>query len=156
MTRDAGGRLGLILGAMLAVMAACSPANAGSANIGGMRMSCAAAKVVVSNSVPGPGFAVEGLIMFGPRFLRAYPPMVQRLVFLHECAHQYVGPDEGEADCWAIKRAKRQGWLTAGVLRQACRAIWHTEADGSHAGGPERCEALKVCFENAGGKLTGR
>ena len=114
-------------------------------------MSCAAAKVVVSNQVPGPGFAVQGMIMFGPKHLRAYPPIVQRLVFLHECAHQYVGTDESAADCWAVRAAKKQGWLNTGGLRQACKALWHTEADGSHLAGPERCDALKACFAGTSG-----
>ncbi len=122
-------------------------AQAGSAVIGGVKMSCANTKVVVSNQVPGPGFAVEGMIMFGPKALRAYPPLVQRLVFLHECGHQYVGTDETAADCYAVKAAKRQGWLKAAGLRQACRALWHTQADGSHLAGPERCDALKQCFD---------
>ncbi len=121
-------------------------AVAGSATIGGVKLSCANTKVVISNQVPGPGFAVDGMIMFSPKHLRAYPPIVQRLVFLHECGHQYVGTDETAADCWAVKSAKKRGWLTAAGLRQACRALWHTEADGTHLAGPERCAALKQCF----------
>jgi hypothetical protein len=67
----------LLASALLSMLGG-SQAQAGSATIGGMKMSCAAAKVVVSNQVPGPGFAVQGLIMFGPRSLSAYPPIVQR------------------------------------------------------------------------------
>ncbi len=138
--------------ACCAALAETRGASAGSANIGGMRLSCAAAKVVVSNAVPGPGFAVQGLIMFGPKFLNKYPQIVQRLVFLHECGHQYVGTDESSADCWAVRSGKRQGWLTPAGLKQACRALWHTEADGAHLAGPERCDALKQCFETAPGR----
>ena len=127
-------------------------AFAGSAQIGGMRLSCGRAKVVVSNAVPGPGFAVEGIILFGPKFLRSYPPLVQRLVFLHECGHQYVGTDESAADCWAVRTGKRQGWLKPAGLAQACKALWHTQSDGTHLAGPERCDALKQCYETAPGR----
>jgi hypothetical protein len=146
-------------GLMLAVSLLCSTtiaespaALAGSASIGGMKLTCAAAKVVVSNAVPGPGFAVQGLIMFGPKFLRSYPPLVQRLVFLHECGHQYVGTDESAADCWAVRKGKRQGWLKMAGLNQACKALWHTQSDGAHLAGPERCDALKQCFESGSGE----
>ncbi len=139
--------LGAVLAAAAMVALGSVNAVAGSATIGGRTMTCAAAKVVVSNQVPGPGFAVQGMIMFGPKALRAYPPLVQRLVFLHECGHQYVGTDETAADCWAVRMAKKQGWLNKGGLRQACRALWHTEADGAHLAGPERCDALKQCFD---------
>ena len=139
--------LGAVLAAAVIASLGSGSAEAGSATIGGRTMTCAAAKVVVSNQVPGPGFAVQGMIMFGPKALRAYPPLVQRLVFLHECGHQYVGTDETAADCWAIRAAKKQGWLNKSGLRQACKALWHTEADGAHLAGPERCDALKQCFE---------
>jgi hypothetical protein len=136
----------LVLAASALVGLGSDGAYAGSATIGGMKLSCANTKVVVSNQVPGPGFAVEGMIMFGPKYLRAYPSVVQRLVFLHECGHQYVGSDETAADCWAVRSAKKRGWLTSAGLRQACKALWHTEADGSHLAGPDRCDALKQCF----------
>ncbi len=147
MTHARALRTGGALLAAAAMMFACGSAEAGSATIGGVKMTCANTKVVVSNQVPGPGFAVQGMIMFGPKALRVYPPLVQRLVFLHECGHQFVGTDETAADCYAVKAAKRQGWLNAAGLRQACRALWHTQADGAHLAGPERCDALKQCFD---------
>lgn len=146
-----------LAGAVVSTLMVLAPTSgyAGSAVIGGVKMNCAAAEVIVSNEVPGPGFAVDGAILFSPKHLSAYPPVVQRLVFLHECAHQYVGADERAADCWAVKAAKRQGWLSISGLRQACRAIWHTEADGYHVDGPQRCQQLLQCFETApGGKKT--
>ena len=137
---------------LTALVTAATPAAAGNATIGGMKLNCHAAQVVVSNAVPGPGFAIPGLIMFGPRFLHAYPPIVQRLVFLHECGHQYVGTDENAADCWAVQAGKRQGWLTPAGLAQACKALWHTQSDGVHLAGPERCVALQQCYATAPGK----
>jgi len=138
--------------AILAMLVSASPVWAGSAVIGGVKMSCHAAQVVVNNDVPGPGFSVPGLLMFGPRYLRTYPPLVQRLIFMHECGHQYVGTDENAADCYAVTAGKRQGWLTPKGLAQACKALWHTQSDGVHLAGPERCDALKQCYDNAPGK----
>ena len=127
-------------------------AEAGSAKIAGVRMNCHAANVVVSNEVPGPGFALAGTILLGPKYLKKYPPIVQRLIFLHECAHQYVGPDEVEADCWAVKVAKRQGWLTPAGVKSTCKAIWHTNGGYTHPNGPERCAKLIACYGAAKGR----
>ena len=71
-----------------------SPATAGSAVIGGKRMSCYAAEVVITDKAPGPGFAVAGQIIFNPKFLGQYPPLVQRL-----CVHS--------AQSWRALRARQ-------------------------------------------------
>lgn len=127
------------------------PAEAGSAKVGGSRLSCRAASVVVSSKVPGPGYASSGVIYLGTKYLANYPSVTQRLVFLHECGHQYVGTDENAADCWAIRSAKRQGWLTAAGVRATCRAIWDTQGGDNHLPGPERCAAMQQCFADAPG-----
>ena len=130
-------------------LAAPGAALADSAVIAGKTLACPKAQVVMSEDVPGPGYAVPGLLMFGPRFLAQYPPLVQRLIFLHECGHQYVGRDETAADCYAVEAGKRQGWLTPAALNQACRSLWHTMGDGVHLAGPERCSALQACYDAA-------
>jgi hypothetical protein len=124
-------------------------AQAGTAVVGGSRMNCHAAQVVMSDDVPGPGFATKGVIWLGKKHLKSYPTITQRLIFLHECAHQYVGTDETAADCWAVRIAKRQGWLTAAGVKATCRAIWHTQGGQYHLPGPMRCEKLMQCFADA-------
>lgn len=148
--RDVAARVTLALGLAAGLLAGASgSAWAGTTVIAGKRMSCHGTTIIVSNAVPGPGFALTGTILLSPKYLSAYPPLVQRLVFLHECGHQYVGLDESDADCWAVRAGKRQGWLKQSGLAQACKAIWHTQADGAHLSGPERCAVLKQCYETA-------
>jgi hypothetical protein len=143
----------MMVGATIAVsIGVATTAEAGSAFIGGKRMSCYAANVVLNDKLPGPGFAVDGELWFNPKYLRNYPPVVQRFIFMHECGHQYVGIDETAADCWAVARGKQQGWLTEQGVALACKAIWNTASDGAHLDGPVRCEALKQCFLTAPGK----
>lgn len=158
--RWAAGVAGLGLLTMMAmslpVLHGSSSAVAGTAKVAGHRMNCHAASVVSSNSVPGPGFALSGVIILGPKHLKRYPPITQRLIFLHECAHQYVGMDEGAADCWAVRIAKRQGWLTLAGVKSTCRALWHTGGDQYHLAGPERCAALVQCFRDAPSRTKAR
>ncbi len=128
-------------------------ASAGTTTVGGARVSCYAAKTIIKDKrVPGPGYASQGVIYLGPQYLKAYPAVVQRFIFLHECGHQYVGADETGADCWATKIGKRQGWFSEAGVNSVCKAFWNTQGGQFHLPGPQRCQALKQCFADAPGR----
>ncbi|MEZ5775434.1 MAG: hypothetical protein R3D33_12235 [Hyphomicrobiaceae bacterium] len=152
--RTATAAAAFVFAILTALTLATGPASAGSATIGGARMNCHAADVYVGGDVPGPGFAVKGTILLGPQYLKKYPSTTQRLIFLHECAHQYVGADETAADCWAVRIAKRQGWLTPAGINSTCKALWHTAGGVYHLPGPQRCAALRECYASAPGRKT--
>ena len=135
----------------LLVMHGALPANAGSTVVGGMRLSCAAAKVVKSNRSPLIGYATRGKIVLSPRLLRRFPAVTRRVIFLHECGHQYVGYDESAADCWAIRKAKRQGWLTRRAMARVCRSIRGMPGSNVHLPGSARCRAMRRCYAGAPG-----
>jgi len=122
---------------------------AGATRIAGKRMNCRAARVVKSKTSPGVGYALSGVIVLDPRKLRRYPSVVRRLIFLHECAHQYVGRDEAGADCWAVRIAKRQGWLPKRGVRQVCKSFLGSSGSQYHLPGPARCRAMIQCFDAA-------
>ena len=121
-------------------------AEAGSARVSGRRMHCARATVRMSRSSPGVGYATSGLIVLNPRLLKQYPSVTRRMIFLHECAHHYVGASETAADCWAVKRAKRQGWLTERGVRTVCRSFAGSTGGGGHVSGSARCRAMLRCY----------
>lgn len=125
-----------------------SSAHAGTAIIGGKRMSCRAAKVVINNKSPYIAYAEAGKIVLNRNKLRRYPATTQRVIFLHECAHQYVGYDETEADCWAVRYGKNRGWLSAKGISTVCRSFYNDPGSYAHLPGPARCEAMRVCFNN--------
>ena len=120
--------------------------HAGSAKIGGRRMGCRAARVRLSTKMPGLGAAVPGTIFLNPKLLRRYPSVTRRMIFLHECGHQYVGSSETAADCWAVKAAKRQGWLTERGIRTVCRSFAGSRGSGPHPPGTARCSAMFNCY----------
>lgn len=146
----------LVLGlGLVAASSFASESKAGSTTIAGQKVSCYAAKKIVKhNGVPGPGYAGPGVIYLGPQYLKAYPPVVQRFIFLHECGHQYVGTDESAADCWAAKVGKKQGWFGDSALNSVCKAFWNTQGGQYHLPGPERCQVLKQCYASAAGRTT--
>ena len=143
--------IGALIGALLLSLTMSHPTHAGSTVVGGKRLSCSAARVVKTNRSPVAGFTVPGLIVLSPRRLRRYPRVMRRLIFLHECGHQYVGADETAADCWAVRRAKRQGWLTRRSFNIACRSVRKLPGSDVHLPGPARCRAMRRCFAAAPG-----
>ena len=124
-------------------------AHAGTAVVGGRKMSCSAAKVVNNKKSPYVGFAQQGVIVLNPILMRKYPNVTRRIIFLHECAHQYVGFDETAADCWAIKAATKQGWLNSHGVRQVCRSFQKSRGGSYHLPGAARCKAMMRCFNAA-------
>ncbi len=131
-----------------------SSAFAGSAVIGGYRMQCPGARVRFSRHSPGVGFAVRGEIVFNRKLMRRYPVVTQRMIFLHECAHQYVGRNETAADCWAIRTAKSQGWLSERGVHTVCRSFAGSNGSRTHLAGPQRCAAMLRCFRGRAPALT--
>lgn len=131
-----------------------STAWAGSAVIGGRRMSCRAAKVVKTGKSPVVGYAQKGVIVVNPKLMRKYPSVTRRIIFLHECGHQYVGADETAADCWAVKIAKRQGWLSEAGVKQVCKSFYNSPGGSYHLPGPARCQAMLQCYRSAKGRKS--
>lgn len=129
-----------------------SSAQAGSTTIGGKRMSCSRAEVVKSNKSQALAYAEAGRIVINPSKLRRYPSITQRIIFLHECGHQYVGLDETEADCWAVRAGKRRGWLTLKGVNTVCRSFRNDPGSSVHLPGPARCRAMKLCFNSTKGR----
>jgi len=67
-------------------------------------------------------------------------------IYAHECGHQFRGPDEETADCFAVQRGRRQKWLTAEGLEEVCRFIAPAKGDSMHFSGSHRCEAMRKCY----------
>ncbi len=123
-------------------------AYAGSAVIGGRRMSCRFGKIVFNDKLPDLGMASRGTIWLNKKLLRKFSPAFQQFVFLHECAHQYTF-DEAEADCWAIKRGVYRGAFSSGNINQICRVMKSWKGGIWHNTGTDRCAGIKRCFQIA-------
>jgi hypothetical protein len=60
--------------------------------------------------------------------------------------HQTVGNDEVKADCVAVQRGRKEGWLTASGLEQVCEFMRPARQDRRHFSGVQRCEFKRRCF----------
>jgi hypothetical protein len=121
--------------------------------VAGRRLSCGATATLIRDF---EGFAVSStVIMLNMQALKELPRPVQWLIYYHECGHILYGPSETAADCYAVRRARREGWLSKKALEDIC-SIFNIAGHGPVHSGPEtRCEQLRQCFSSKSG-LTAR
>jgi len=117
--------------------------------IAGRRLSCGATATLVRDF---EGFAVSStVIMLNMQAMKDLPRPVQWLIYYHECGHILYGPSEMAADCYAMRRARREGWLNAQALDDIC-AVFNIAGHGPLHPDPEaRCNQLRQCFAKKGG-----
>jgi len=80
------------------------------------------------------------------------PGPVGLFVYYHECGHHHVGASELGADCWAVRRGVREGWLDSAGLQQICTSFGNAPATATHPSGARRCSNLNRCFAAAASK----
>ncbi len=117
--------------------------------VAGRRLSCGATSTLIRDF---EGFAVSStVIMLNMQALKDLPRPVQWLIYYHECGHILYGPSETAADCYAIRRARREGWLGKPSLEDIC-AVFNIAGHGPvHPDPEQRCDQLRQCFAKKSG-----
>lgn len=141
-----------ITAALLGPATGTNKAEAGSALIGGQRITCGKGSFAWRDNVPGVGLSIIGSGIIMDNRLKGMHRDFQRFVFLHECAHQNRIVSESGADCWAIKRGVYRGYFTSRSVERICRALWNTPMGIAHNAGPDRCRQMQQCFVTVRGK----
>src|SRR5215469_516919 len=152
-------RLGIFFGLCLALVAANPERKVaafdqgkfvapGGLVIAGRRLTCGATATLVRDF---EGFAVSStVIMLNIEAMKDLPRPVQWLIYYHECGHILLGPSETSADCYAVRRARREGWLDEQGLNAVC-AVFNIAGHGPvHPNPQARCDQLRQCFANKG------
>jgi len=118
----------------------------GELKLDGNRMTCGQRPTVMDNQLDDYGAAYPGFLILNPKLIGRVPTVVKMWIFAHECGHQFRGPDEETADCFAVQRGRRQGWLDTAGLDEICRFISPAKGDSMHFSGSHRCESMRQCF----------
>jgi hypothetical protein len=112
--------------------------------VAGRRLSCGRTTTLIRDF---EGFAISStIIMLNMQALKDLPRRVQWLIYYHECGHIRGGPNERDADCYAVRRARREGWLNRKALEDICTAFNIAGHGPVHADPDERCIQLRQCF----------
>jgi hypothetical protein len=119
---------------------------AGQLKLDGRRLLCGHRPTVLDNNLDDYGAAYPGFLILNPKLLSKVSTPVKMWIHAHECGHQFRGPNEETADCFAVQRGRRQGWLTLEGLEEVCRFIAPAKGDSMHFSGSHRCEAMRQCY----------
>ena len=119
---------------------------AGQLRLDGYRVGCGNRSTVLDPGLDDFGAAYPNYLILNPKMLAKVPTQVKLWIHAHECGHQFRGPDEERADCFAVQRGRRQKWLTVEGLDQICAFIKPSRGDSAHFGGDHRCEQMRRCY----------
>ena len=95
----------------------------GSSSSTATRCRAAQRPTVEDSQLDDYGAAYPGFLIMNPRLLDKVSTPVKMWIYAHECGHQFRGPDEETADCFAVQRGRRQGWLKPEGLEEVCKFI---------------------------------
>jgi hypothetical protein len=122
---------------------------AGKLVIDGKRMRCGRRPTVMNPKFDSWGGAYPGFVILNPDRIKDLATPVKLYVYAHECGHQFVGRSEEAADCFAVKRGRRYGWLDQDGMEDICTFISKLKGTRNHPPGPVRCAKMRVCYRNA-------
>lgn len=74
------------------------------------------------------------------------PTVFKLFVFAHECGHSMVGPNETQADLWAIQTGKAQGWFPPAAFNVLIAAFANNPGDWTHLPGPTRVQIIEQWY----------
>lgn len=131
-------------------------ARDGTLEIAGRVVRCGRVRNVLDVRLPNLGISIpdKGVLVINPSMLQRYPESVRLFVYHHECAHHHVGGDEMKADCWAVDRGVRDGWLDKAKLAEVCRSFGNAPSTPTHPSAASRCRNLERCFAATTAKTT--
>ncbi len=112
----------------------------------GKRQTCGRRPTVLDTQLDDYGAAYPGFLIMNPKLLDRVSTPVKLWIYAHECAHQFRGPDEETADCFAVQRGRRQGWLTPEGVEEVCNFIRPAKSTMMHLSGSRRCEYMRECY----------
>jgi hypothetical protein len=119
---------------------------AGELKLDGAKMVCGQRPTVLDGQLDDYGAAYPGFLIINPKLITKVSTPVKLWIYAHECGHQFRGPDEETADCFAVQRGRRQGWLSPDGLEEVCRFIAPAKGDSMHFSGSHRCESMRRCY----------
>jgi hypothetical protein len=118
----------------------------GDLELDGRKLVCGRRPTVLDEKLDDYGAAYPGFLILNPKLMSKVSTPVKLWIHAHECGHQYRGPDEETADCFAVQRGRRQGWLTPEGLEEVCRFISPAKGDAMHFSGSHRCDVMRRCY----------
>ena len=90
----------------------------------------------------------NGVIEVNPMVIQRLSIDLQQFVLAHECAHEMGIFNESQADCYAIKTGRAQGWLSFSDFPELQAVFATSPGDWSHLPGPVRVRIMWACYNS--------
>jgi hypothetical protein len=124
----------------------------GNFSIDGIPVSCNGVWTILDANLNDAGHAYPAMngnppvIVLNPNVVGNMPTSAKMFVYAHECGHHIVGLNEGNADCWAVKTGKQQGWFSEDDMQFLVNQFAWSPGDWTHAPGQIRLQNIWQCF----------
>jgi len=112
----------------------------------GRHVTCGTAPTVLDPYLHDYAMSYPKFIVLRPDRMAKPATQVKLWIYFHECGHVLQGPDESNADCFAVTKGAQDGWLKADGLDQICAFISAAQPDSTHFAGSDRCLAMRACY----------
>ena len=122
---------------------------AGQLTLDGVRATCGRWATLLDPNLNDYAAASPQFVILNSTYITKVATPVKLWIYNHECGHLFGGADENKADCFAVRRGRAGGWLTAHGLDRVCEFISAGRADDEHFSGPERCALMRQCYQRA-------
>jgi hypothetical protein len=120
----------------------------GQLKIDGRKVNCGTRPTVLNSNFDSWGGAFPGFLILNTAKINGLSTAVKLYVYSHECGHQFVGPDETQADLFAIRRGVKWRWLDAVGMEEICTFISTLKGDSVHPPGTRRCETMRKYYQS--------
>lgn len=124
----------------------------GELDVDGFKPMCGKFPTILDPGLDDHQASFHGFIILNPRRFARETSTVKLWIYSMGCGFQFRGPHVATADCFAVQRGHRQGWLTEKGMDEVCAFISRAEEDAMHQSGPARCSRMRQCFADMASK----
>ena len=121
----------------------------GQYELDGRRVTCKTLPTVLDPHLNDYAASLPQFIVLRPDLMAKPATAVKLWIYYHECGHEFVGADEGKADCYSVTQGVKEGWLNASGLDEVSSFISAAQRDATHFAGPQRYLAIRACYAKA-------
>lgn len=119
----------------------------GKFEVDGRTVACGSRSTVLDSHLQDITAAYPQFAIVNPERFAKLSPTLKLWSFSVACGFALLGPDPKRADCYAIRRGKKEGWLLEQGVEQICTYILPTTGRRhNQVPGPERCERMRQCY----------
>ena|SRR6478672_12029335 len=121
----------------------------GKFEIDGRSIACEARSTVLDTHLNDATGAYRQFIMVNPDRLMKLPTTLRLWAFGVACGFALLGNNQASADCYAIKRGRKEGWLTDEEVDRICAFVRPSlRGPFNEVPGPQRCQRIRNCYRD--------